>query len=226
MAYLAQLGLPEESGTDASWQIQILKHQVAALQWEKLALQEKLISLTRFTDRFSADTLPLVIPARILVHRDSSNNRQTYLIDRGKRHGVSIGDVVVFGDTLVGRVIEVGKQVSRVLKLSDPATKIAIMILPTSNQEDSIVGEGMAEGDSSQCQLKFLERSSQLRSGCFALTSGQNGEYPRGLVVGELQEQEEGSYGLFWNASIKILDTDAIQTVLVISTHSKNIIGG
>lgn len=212
-------------------EITSLREQVALLSWRLLTVQENLESLTSFREKFALEKVPNVIPACILARRDSSLHRHSFLIDRGRKDGVTAGAAAVFGHSLVGRVKEAGEYVSRVLYVSDPLMRIGVILLSTTEGKETQYGEGICIGMGKYCELRFVEKNYQEWNAAYVLTSGLQGDYLPGLVIGKVQfptnqpkgqESQENfpgeEIGLFWNLRVQPVDLDKIQTVLILKT--------
>jgi rod shape-determining protein MreC len=102
------------------------------------------------------------------------------LINLGRGDGVRIGYAVINGDGLVGRTVDAGDSVARVLLLNDLNSRIPVLVGPAGVR-------GLASGDnSSELQLDFLPNGAALYAGDEVYTSGSDGMLPRGLRVGEV----------------------------------------
>jgi rod shape-determining protein MreC len=105
---------------------------------------------------------------------------QTIEVDRGTADGVQPGMVVATGAGLLGRVREAGPHAAIVQTLADPLSRVNVY-LSTSGLQGTITG------GPSVLQLEVQHTLGVVPStGEWAITSGVGGEYPRGLVVGEL----------------------------------------
>ena len=131
------------------------------------------------------------IPEEKIAARAVSENdgpfAKTALINVGARHGVSKGDAVMTVDGLYGHIIRVGNSSSRVLKLEDLNSRIAVM--SKSSQDRAIL-----IGDNSRLpDLSYVAPDSNWKEGDIVLTSGDDGVLPTGLPVGIVTEGTTGS---------------------------------
>jgi rod shape-determining protein MreC len=100
------------------------------------------------------------------------------LINLGRKDGVHIGYAVINGDGLVGRTIDAGESVARVLLLNDLNSRIPVLVGPAGVR-------ALASGDNSaELQLDFLPDDATAYAGDEVYTSGSDGVLPRGLRVG------------------------------------------
>ena len=100
------------------------------------------------------------------------------LINLGRDNGVRVGYAVIDGDGLVGRTVDAGSSVARVLLLNDLNSRIPVLVGPAGVR-------AMASGDNSaELRLDFLPDGATLYEGDEVYTSGSDGVLPRGLRVG------------------------------------------
>ena len=102
----------------------------------------------------------------------------TRLANAGAERGVKVGNPVMSENGLVGRVIGVTEGASRVLLLTDIASRTPVMIDRT-NARAILTGDGGPNP-----RLDYLRGHDPIREGDRLLTSGDGGVVPRGLPVG------------------------------------------
>jgi rod shape-determining protein MreC len=122
----------------------------------------------------------LIVSARIVSATPGSVVR-TALISAGEMQGVRIGQPAISADGLIGRTIEVGRHSARLLLLSDPASRVPVIITRTGEA-------ALVSGDNTP-QLLLTDRAGAdvpLRAGDRLLTSGEGGIYPPGIPVGTI----------------------------------------
>ena len=112
---------------------------------------------------------------------------RSVLINLGREQGLRVGYAAISGDGLVGRTVDVGTSVSRILLLSDLNSRIPVLVGPAGVR-------ALAAGDNStELRLEFLPDGAQIYPGDEVYTSGSDGVLPRGLRVGVV----EGTPGAF-----------------------------
>lgn len=172
---------------------QVLKRQNALVLRARAVVIENrhLRQLLRVRDRV-ADT---VVVAR-LVSSSASSGRRFALLNAGGWNGVRPGMPVRAADGLVGRVLETGPNVARVLLLSD-----ADSIVPVRRTRDGLPAVAAGRGDGridvravSGTNIRFLP-------GDLFVTSGVGGLYAPGIPVARLDA-----------AGIDTVATDALAT--------------
>jgi len=103
---------------------------------------------------------------------------RSVLVNIGARDGVTDGAAAVDGAGLVGRVVGVGEEVSRVLLLTDFDSRVPVKVLP-SGERAVLTGEADAPP-----RLRFVGDIDAVSPGQRVVTSGDGGVFPPDLVVG------------------------------------------
>ncbi len=103
---------------------------------------------------------------------------RTLIMTAGARDGARQDMAAMTGDGLVGRVVEVGNNVSRILLLTDLNSRIPVMIAE-SNDHAILAGDNTGHP-----KLLYLPPDSSLKPGDHVLTSGHGGVFPPSLPVG------------------------------------------
>lgn len=147
-------------------------------QWRDVATALKDTN-ERYRAILGLQTDPPIPMASALIVTDSrgpfANSR---LANAGSEKGVKAGNPVMSENGLVGRVVGVTKGVSRVLLLTDVASRTPVMIDRT-NSRAILTGDGGPNP-----KLEYLRGQDPVRAGDRVLTSGDGGLFPRGLPVG------------------------------------------
>jgi rod shape-determining protein MreC len=138
--------------------------------------------------------LPKVFARTVLDTRGPFSN--TRIADVGAARGVTEGNPVLSEHGLLGRVIGVAPDASRILLLTDVESRTPVLIART-NGRAILTGDGGANP-----RLNYLRTHDALREGDRVLTSGDGGVLPRGLPVGVVVKGFDGD----WRVG---LDSDA-----------------
>jgi len=104
---------------------------------------------------------------------------------------------VVSAEGLVGRVIGVGNQHAKVLLIIDGNSAVDSFI-QRSRARGVLVGLGRE-----MCLLKYVQRNEDVQVGDKVISSGMGGVFPKGLIVGTVQEVVRGSSGLFQRVEVE-----------------------
>ncbi len=116
----------------------------------------------------------------VVLADSGSPFRQSVLLNVGARDGIRDGWATTDGLGLVGRISGVGQSTSRVLLLTDPGSRIPVVIQPSGQR-------AILQGDTSIAPvLDFIEAPDQVRPGDRVVSSGDGGVFPAGLLVGQV----------------------------------------
>ena len=154
--------------------------------WKEAALQQEQEN-ARLQDLNNVRLDPKFIKITGVVLADSGSPfRKTVLLNLGKRDGIVDGWAAMDGIGLVGRIAGVGERTSRVVLLSDTASRIAVKIEP-NGQTALLVGD-----NTSNPSIEFLETPETVKPGDRVMTSGDGGVFPPGILVGQVAQTQSG----------------------------------
>ncbi|MGD8382640.1 MAG: rod shape-determining protein MreC, partial [Syntrophobacterales bacterium] len=168
-----------------------LKLKVNRLREADLANQ-RLRALLNFKKSIATPLLPAE-----LVAFDPSGWFQTILIDKGSNDGVAQDMAVVSAEGLMGRVIGVSSRHAKVLLIVDANSAVDALI-QRSRVRGVLVGLGR-----DLCLLKYVQRNEDVQVGDRVISSGMGGVFPKGLLLGTVQEVVRGSSGLFQRVEVE-----------------------
>ena len=108
------------------------------------------------------------------------------IVSAGAQEGVHKGDVAMTGSGVLGRVIDVGRHFSRLMLLTDYASRVPVFVGPNKIN-------GVLIGDGSLLpKLTSLPENKTVSIGDVVLSSGQVGVYPSGLSIGVVASIDNG----------------------------------
>ena len=122
------------------------------------------------------------------------------LANAGADAGVVVGYPVLSERGLVGRIVGVSRGASRVLLLTDVASRTPVMI-DRSNARAILTGDGGPNP-----KLEYLRGRNPIREGDRVLTSGDGGVLPRGLPVGRAVKGLDGRWRVVLDADDSAID--------------------
>jgi rod shape-determining protein MreC len=127
------------------------------------------------------------ITAKIISKSNLSFIRSSILMS-GKKDNVFLGSPVIYNNTLLGYINEVGFNSSRVLSLTDINVKVPAIIL---GKDVKVILTG--NNSNFLDILNYLDISS-LKSKDKVFTSGDGNMYPAGLYIGKVKTKLDGSF--------------------------------
>jgi rod shape-determining protein MreC len=164
--------------------LRALEEEVARLG-EVQAAHRRLEALLEFRESVAA---PLV--AARVIGWDASSRDRSITLDKGERHGVRQGAAVLVPEGVVGHVFRVSPRTSRVLLVADRHSGVDVIVQRTRVR-------GILQGRGDGCELKYVKRGADVEAGDRVVTSGLDGIFPKGVVVGEVVRvnyQEQGQF--------------------------------
>ena len=150
------------------------------------------------------------VAARV-VGRNRSSVFKTVLINKGTADGIKTGFPVMGTGGVAGRIMETSRNVSKVLLLVDYNSNIDVLVQRNRCQ-------GVLRGcGSSGCELRYVQKSEDVKTGDVVVSSGLAGVFPRGLLIGKVAVVKKGEVGLFQKIMVHpAADIARLEEVLVI----------
>jgi len=150
------------------------------------------------------------IPAEV-IGRDPSNWSNSVIIDKGASSGIRQSKAVLSTRGLVGRLVEVGRYSSRILLITDPNSKVGVVI--DRNRQGGIL-TGRPDG---KCKMIYIALDSDAAKGDKVVTAGLSAVFPRGILVGEVVEVGKEPGRLYKYAIVKTSqDMSKLEEVLCV----------
>ena len=142
-------------------------------------------------------TIPFsTIPAQV-IGRDPSNWSNSLIIDKGATGGVRQDKAVLSTKGLVGRILEVGRYSSKILLITDPNSKVGVMI---QRNRQGGMATGLPDG---RCRMVYIALDSDVMPGDKVITAGFGAIFPKDILVGEVLRVDKEPGRLYKSAVIK-----------------------
>jgi len=210
--YLALVGV-EKDNEQLRQEVEKMKGKTLFLQdleRENGRLRELLTIQPRLPGEWVAARVvayPPIAPHRILT------------IDKGENQGIRRRAPVVVGAGLVGEIARVEGNRSQVLLVTDPTNAVDARIEP-SGERGLIVGKVVKLGlkrDLFLSAFEYLSRAIEIQEGSTVMTSGLDGIYPGGILIGSIQTGKKKKYDIFQQAEVvPAVDFYKLREVLVL----------
>lgn len=152
----------------------------AKAELQKAAADRRALAQLKALGKVADPNRTIVTRTRI-VSATSGSVARTAMIAAGRNQGVAVGQPVIGADGLIGRTIETGSNAARVLLLTDPASRIPVIVVRTGQA-------GLAVG-TNRPALELRDRvglDQPLVTGDRLVTSGDGGIFPPGIPVGTI----------------------------------------
>lgn len=137
-----------------------------------------------------------LISANIVMY-DTKSVKQTIVIDKGEKDGLKSGMIILSEGFLVGKIYETRADISKAYLVTDISSAIPAYV-QNSTATGSVKGK-LGYGMS----LEMIPQGDVLKQGQLVITSGLGGEYPKGLIIGKIDNVDQGNNSTFQSASIR-----------------------
>jgi rod shape-determining protein MreC len=165
-----------------------LKGEIAKKDRELFALRAQ-VTGEQLDRQLLAGTsvLPRILAAAPVLLVENRSGLQSAVIGAGSQHGVVAGCPIAVTEGLVGRVVTVGRAISRAQLLVDASAAAGARIVKTGEV-------GVIRGDGrGQLKLNNIPTTSRVQPGDAIESAGIDGIYPRGVAIGRVASVSRGS---------------------------------
>ncbi|MBD2093012.1 rod shape-determining protein MreC [Microcoleus sp. FACHB-1515] len=168
---------PFQTGPTAAQQIENAQTQ---------ELQQRLVELESQNQRLQqllnyTSTQPGEAIAAPIIGRSADHWWQQITLGRGSRDGIEEGAIVSGTGGLIGRVVRVTPNTSRVLLISDPSSQVGVTISRSRSM-------GYLRGQAgNRAIMEFFDKVPDVRPGDVVSTSSFSRLFPAGLPVGRVE---------------------------------------
>jgi rod shape-determining protein MreC len=189
-----------------------LKAQIERMSLEQVRMSQdadqarRLQALLAFKEQFISRTMA----AQVIGSSGSELSRSVY-IDKGESDGIKPDMAVITADGIVGKVLRVYGSTSLVLLIDDQTSGVGALLDKTRLQ-------GILRGTpGGEVVLEKVMSDEAVPAGEMVLTSGGDGIFPKGLLVGRVTKVAPGS-DLFLNIHVRpAADLGKLEEVLVVT---------
>lgn len=192
-----------------------LEEALAQFQAELVELREIASDYQRLSDLldYTSSVQNQETIAAEVINYDQNSLLRTIAINRGTRDGITRGMPVVTHQGLVGRVINVTANASRVLLVTDPSSHVSAR-LQTTRDQGSV--QGQLTGN---LRMVMIPQEAEVRVGDLVFTSGLGGNFPSDIPIGQITSKHQFEFELNQEAEVhSLVDFDTLEFVLVITS--------
>ena len=193
-----------------------LRSRIQALEVERQKLLEAQATNSRLKQLldFRGHLSGTAVTASIIAN-SASSWFQSCLLDKGSADGVRKGMAVVTPLGVVGQVVSVTPRTAKVLLLTDSNSGIDVLVQRTRAR--GIVSGSLENGT----VLKYVKRSEDIQEGDRLITSGTDGVFPQGMMVGTVIKVAKQHIGLFQFVEVlPAVQPARVEDVLVVAAQS------
>jgi len=147
-----------------------------------------------------------------IIASSASTWFQSCLLDKGSADGVRKGMAVLTPVGVVGQVVAVTARTAKILLLTDPNSGIDVLVQRTRSR--GIVSGSLENGT----VLKYVKRSEDVQEGDRLITSGIDGVFPKGIMVGAVIKVRKQHLGLFQYIEVlPAVQSARVEEVLIVA---------
>lgn len=202
-----------------------LKQQVDDLTIENTRLQQDRYELTNLRELYSLDAQYDEYEktgARIIA-RDSGNWFYSFVINKGTKDGIAVDMNVMAGSGLVGRIVDVGPNWSKVKAIIADDSNVSAMVL--SSSDNMIVSGNLKLYASGVIEFgQLVDSDNVVVEGDKIVTSNISDKYLPGILVGYISTINQDANNLTKSGYITpAVDFEHLEEVLVIMQLKQSI---
>jgi rod shape-determining protein MreC len=190
-----------------------LKRQLAASQvalQEQRALADRARGLEKLLQM--REHLAMTTVAAQIIGAAATPDFRTVTLDKGTRDGLRVDMAIISPVGVVGRLVVPGARSAQVQLLVD-RNAAAGAIVERSRAQGVIVG-----GGDDKLLMEYVSEVSDVVVGDIVVTSGIDGIYPKGFVIGRVERVEKNGTA-YKRITVKpSVDFSALEEVLVVTT--------
>lgn len=129
----------------------------------------------------AAKELPVQVEVAEVLFVAANHHASEWILNKGARDGVHIGEAVLDSTGVLGQVIMVGPTTSRVMLISDPRSSIPVESVKTGLRS-------ILQGNDANhwLSLLFIPKTEHVESGDILISSGTDNRFPKGYPVGKI----------------------------------------
>jgi rod shape-determining protein MreC len=197
---------------DVQRENQQLRAELAKFQNERARLAELETENRHLSELLELrEALGMRAVAANVIGSDATGLSRTLILGAGTRTGLRPGMAVLSSEGVVGKLIAASPGSSRVLLIDDH--NAALDAFDQRSRVRGIVAGVVDDG----LTMKYVGRTADVRAGDAVVTSGLDGTFPRGLLIGEISKVERQGPGLFVNVAVApAVDFRRLEQVLVV----------
>jgi rod shape-determining protein MreC len=190
-----------------------LKAELARVKSDRARLAELEVENQHLSDLLELrDVLGLDAVAANVIGSDATGLSRTLILSSGTAAGLKPGMAVLSIQGVVGKIIAASAHASRVLLVDDHNS--AVDGFDQRSRARGIVAGVVDDG----MTMKYVDRSQDIRDGDTVVTSGLDGIFPRGLLLGTVSGVHREGPGLFLNVAIApAVEFHELEQVLVVT---------
>jgi rod shape-determining protein MreC len=178
---------------------------------QQRALADRTRSLEKLLEL--RDRSKLKTTAAEIIAAGVSPDFRTLTIDKGTSDGVGADMAVIAPAGVVGRVVLPSQRAAKVQLLIDRNAAVGALV-ERSRSQGVVIGTG-----DERLIMEYVSGIADVMVGDLIVTSGIDGIYPKGYLIGRIESVEKGSGGSYKRITVTpAVDFTSLEEVLVVLT--------
>ncbi len=159
---------------------------------------------------FRQSTKMELVSAQVIA-LDLFADHQTVTINKGTKHGLKAGQAVITVQGVLGYIYRPEALTSNVMLITDRYSVVDGVVERTR-------AHGIVEGKNpSTCQLKYVEKTEDVKKGDLVVTGGLDNIFPKGFPVAIVESIERKNFSVSLKVDLKpIVDPYKVEEVFVV----------
>jgi rod shape-determining protein MreC len=184
---------------------------------ELLARMSEMTELKGENDRlralldFRQSTKMELVTAQV-IGRDLASDHNTLVINKGTKHGLRSGQAVITVQGALGYIYRPEALTANIMVITDRYSVVDGVVQRTR-------AHGIVEGKSqSSCQLKYVEKTEDVKKGDLVVTGGLDNIFPKGFPVAVVENVERKNFSVSLKVDLKpVVDPLKVEEVFVVA---------
>jgi rod shape-determining protein MreC len=146
-----------------------------------------------------------------IISRDLLSDQKTVTINKGTKDGLKAGMAVITVDGVLGYIYRPEVMNSKVMLITDRYAVVDGVVQRTR-------AHGIVEGKSpTVCQLKYVEKTEDVKKGDLVVTGGLDNIFPKGFPVAVVESVERKNFSVSLKVDLKpVVDPFKVEEVFVV----------
>ena len=168
-----------------------------------------------------------------ILARHFSLNNQFFLVDLGSSQGIEKDMVALYGNAIIGKVVQVYPWYCKVCLITDMDCKISVVCLPSVKSSCSVKNRNIAlelvkksasgihEGINAMTHtvIRYVSHLESVKIGDDVFSSGEGLIFPRGFALGQVIAADKGD--LFYTVTVQpMIDFQALRYCTIIAKEN------
>ncbi|MBC7370560.1 MAG: rod shape-determining protein MreC [Bdellovibrionaceae bacterium] len=161
---------------------------------------------------FRQSTKMELVTAQVIGRDLVSSDHSTITINKGTQHGVKSGQAVITVDGALGYIYRPEALTAKIMLITDRYSVVDGVVQRTR-------AHGIVEGRTqSSCQLKYVEKTEDVKKGDLVVTGGLDNIFPKGFPVAIVDNVERKNFSVSLKVDLKpVVDPFKVEEVFVVS---------